>query len=86
MDSLVDVIRILLWLVWLAIFARVLVSWIAPVGRGGSNNPIVNVIYQVTEPILAPLRQIIPRLGLFDFTPMIAMIIITVIISILETD
>ena len=85
MGSLVDVIKIVLWLVWIAIFARVLVSWIATPGRGGLNNPIVNFIYQITEPILAPLRQVIPRLGLFDFTPMIAMVIITVIISILES-
>ena len=61
----------------LAIFARIIVSWIAP--RGGLNNPFVNIIYQITEPILGPLRRILPRVGMFDFSPMVAIIIIVVI-------
>ncbi len=72
-------INLLLLFLQLAIFARIIVSWIAP--RGGLNNPFVNVIYQVTEPILGPLRRILPRVGMFDFSPMVAIIIIVLIQS-----
>ncbi|MCZ6535788.1 MAG: YggT family protein [Dehalococcoidia bacterium] len=72
-------INLLLLFLQLAIFARIIVSWIAP--RGGLNNPIVNVIYQITEPILGPLRRILPRVGMFDFSPMVAIIIIVLIQS-----
>ena len=72
-------INLLLLFLQLAIFARIIVSWIAP--RGGLNNPIVNVIYQITEPILGPLRRILPRVGMFDFSPMAAIIIIVLIQS-----
>ena len=72
-------INLLLLFLQLAIFARIIVSWIAP--SGGLNNPIVNVIYQITEPILGPLRRILPRVGMFDFSPMVAIIIIVLIQS-----
>ena len=68
----------------IAIFARIVVSWIAPQQPGASNNPIVNVIYQITEPMLGPLRRIIPRVGMFDFSPMIAIVTLVLIIRILE--
>ena len=76
-------INLLLLFLQLAIFARIIVSWITP--RGGLNNPIVNVIYQITEPILGPLRRILPRVGMFDFSPMVAIIIIVVIQRILSS-
>ena len=60
----------------LAILARAIISWISPMGQ--SNNIFVSVLYQITEPILAPLRRIIPRVGLFDFTPMIAILILSI--------
>jgi len=37
------------------------------------------IIYDITEPILAPLRQIIPRFGMFDFSPMVAIILLNLI-------
>lgn len=63
----------------LAIFARVIMTWF-PVGR---NNPIVMFIYTVTEPILAPIRRFVPRFGMFDFSPFIALVLINVIETIL---
>lgn len=62
----------LLQILSFAILARVIVSWISP----GFDNPIVRVLYEVTEPVLSPLRQFIPRLGMFDLTPVIALLLI----------
>ena len=57
-------------LVQLLIFARVILSWVAsPVSR----NPIVELVRSVTEPILAPIRSILPRTGMFDLSPMVAL-------------
>ena len=60
-----------------AIFARALLSWFPAAGSG--DNPIVALLYQVTEPILAPLRVILPRVGMMDLTPMVAIILLQVI-------
>jgi YggT family protein len=58
-----------------AIFVRVLLSWVITDPR----NPLITVLDQITEPILAPLRRVVPRLGMFDITPMVAMIILIAI-------
>jgi len=58
-----------------AIFVRVLLSWIVTDPR----NPLVNVLDQIVEPILGPLRRVVPRLGMFDLTPMVAMILLIAI-------
>ncbi len=83
-----DVIQAILYPLYffqIAIFARVIVSWIAPPQSGGLENPIVRLIYQVTEPILSPFRMIIPRVGMFDFTPLFAMLTLLAVIGILES-
>jgi len=57
-------------LVQLLIVARVILSWVAsPVSR----NPIVQFVRQVTDPILLPIRSILPRTGMFDLSPMVAL-------------
>jgi YggT family protein len=57
----------------LAVFARAILSWI-PVLRPGS--PLVGVLVDLTEPILAPLRRVIPRIGALDLSPLVAMILL----------
>jgi YggT family protein len=58
-----------------AIFFRALLSWF-PIDP---NNPLVTILYEITEPILDPLRRVIPRLGMIDITPLVAIIIIQVV-------
>ena len=60
---------------YLAIFARVILSWFPM----QSNNPLVQLVWAITEPILAPIRRFVPRLGMLDLSPMIALILIVII-------
>ena len=73
-------ITLLVWILIVAIFMRVLLSWI-PMSGGSQFNPLVAIVYQITEPILAPLRRIIPRLGIFDLTPTIALFVLFAILA-----
>ena len=57
----------------LAIFVRALMSWINP----NPGNPIVRFLTDITEPILAPLRRVIPMVGMMDLSPLIAMIVLS---------
>ena len=79
MTFLFNFLRLLCEVLTLAIFLRAILSWVSP----GSTNVLVNILYQVTEPILAPLRRIIPRVGMFDFTPLVAIILLQLIASFL---
>ena len=62
-DLLSQVVSLLFWLVLI----RAVVSWINP----GLNNPFILVIFQVTEPIMAPVRRLIPPMGGLDLSPII---------------
>ena len=59
----------------LVVFLRVILSWfmVSPY------NPLIILLNDVVEPILSPLRRVVPRLGMFDITPLIAIAILYVI-------
>ncbi|HLG12266.1 MAG TPA: YggT family protein [Dehalococcoidia bacterium] len=65
----------------IAIIARALITWVPNLidPRGA----IAEFLFTITEPILAPIRSVMPRMGMFDFTPMIAIILLQVIRGIL---
>ncbi len=59
----------------IAIFIRAILSWF-PMGEG---NMLTVILNQITDPILVPLRRIIPPLGMMDITPLVAIILLRVI-------
>ena len=63
----------------LAILVRAILSWFM-ISR---YNLVIVLLNDITEPLLSPLRRVVPRLGMFDITPLIAMIILYFIPSIL---
>ena len=67
----------LCWLLTWAIIIRAVLSWF-PINP---YNPALVVLHQVTEPILAPLCRIVPRLGPLDITPVVAIVILQVTAS-----
>jgi len=72
--ALANVIGIILNILTCLIFIRAIISWVSP----DPFNPIVQFLYKTTEPILEPIRRILPlgfRYGL-DISPIIAFIII----------
>ncbi len=75
MSWLINFVNIFFWLLNMAIFLRVLFSWINP----NPYNPLVSLVYQITDPILEPLGRIIPSIGMIDITPFIAMILLDIV-------
>jgi YggT family protein len=68
----VNFLQLLIGVLMLLVIARVVVSWTAPTGGGG----IVAFIYQATEPLLAPIRRVIPPSGGIDWAPLIATLVL----------
>jgi YggT family protein len=58
-----------------AILAMIILSWIAP----GSTNPAVYLLYQLTEPVMAPCRRLLPAMGGLDLSPIMVFIGINII-------
>ena len=72
MDALARLITTVLDIMMWLIIARSLTSWF-PNAR---HNRIVEVLYQVTDPILVPLGRLIPRIGMIDISPMVAVLVL----------
>jgi YggT family protein len=63
---------LLLQVLNLAILIRVLLSWF-PVNP---SNPLVRLIFDITDPVLAPFRRIIPPIGMIDLSPLAAILVL----------
>lgn len=79
MDALISGIALLTQVLAFAIFARAILTWF-PIDPSG---PIPQALAAITDPIIEPLRRVIPPIGMIDITPMVAMILLFVISSIL---
>ena len=79
MAFFLDLIRILCEILTVVIILRAILSWFVT----NPTNRLVIILNHITEPILAPLRRIIPRAGMIDFTPMVAIILLQLIIYLL---
>ena len=66
---------LLINIVFYSVLAMIIVSFIAP----QSNHPAVEFVWQLTEPVMAPLRNFIPSMGGLDFSPIVLFIGINVI-------
>ena len=71
----IQLIDIALQLFVLLIFARAIISWF----RISPYNPIVQFLHTMTEPVLAPVRRLMPQGMMMDFSPLIVIIVIAVL-------
>lgn len=77
MWAILGITSLLLKIFWVAMIVMVIVSWIAP----NSHNPAAELAWQISEPVLAPFRRLVPNLGGMDISPIFAFIAIQVIQS-----
>jgi len=70
-------IQLLCQILSFAIIARALLSWFQ-LRPGNPFYPLAVILFQITEPLLAPLRRIIPMIGMIDITPIVALILLQV--------
>jgi len=69
---LVTFISLLFNVLFFAILGRVLVSWIDPLG----NLRVSQILRDITEPILGPIRSVLPTIGMIDLSPLVAILLI----------
>ena len=75
--ALIALFSLFLNIIFYAMIISVILSWVAP----GSHNPGAELVAQITEPVLAPFRRIIPNLGGLDISPIFAFIAIQLLQS-----
>ncbi|MGI8777020.1 MAG: YggT family protein [Acidimicrobiales bacterium] len=64
------------------LFARIILSWF-PIESGSVMASVFGFLYAVTEPVLGPIRRVIPPMGMggmgFDFSPLIVILVISLL-------
>ncbi len=70
--AIIGVTALFLKIFFFALIVSVILSWVAP----ASHNPGAELVNQITEPLLAPLRRILPNLGGLDISPILAFMVL----------
>ena len=70
--AIIGVTALFLKIFFFALIVSVILSWVAP----ASHNPGAELVNQITEPMLAPLRRILPNLGGLDISPILAFMVL----------
>ena len=75
--GLIGIFSLFLKIIFWSMIISVILSWVAP----GSRSPGAELVAQITEPVLAPFRRLIPNLGGLDISPIFAFIVIQLLQS-----
>ena len=70
-----QVICLFFSLLTIAVFIRIILSWF----NMDPSSPLIQALNSITEPILDPIRRIVPRIGMFDLSPIVALILLRVV-------
>lgn len=77
---IIYIIHPLLQLLWIVVLVSVILSWLISFNVVNMHNPFVAAIWRITsaitEPLLAPIRRILPTLGGLDFSPIVLLLLI----------
>jgi len=75
MSDVASFVNLIVYALSIAIIGRALMSWFDP----GMRSPVGRILHDITEPIIAPIRQVVPSLGMFDISPIIALLLLRLI-------
>ena len=68
-----DLLCSLISVYYVVLLARVFLSWF-PLQPGTAMASIASIIYQLTEPVMGPVRRLIPTMGMIDISPIVVFI------------
>ncbi len=77
--SVCHILKMTVWIYFITIILQAITSWISP----GAYSPVTVLMYQLTEPILRPIRRLIPPAGGIDWSPFIALILLNLCLILL---
>ena len=71
MGVIASFLILILWLFVIVTFVRIVFSWVSPY----PNNPVYRLAYQITEPVLAPVRHRLPPVSGMDLSPLVVTLV-----------
>ncbi len=87
-EILVRIVDSLILALTILVFVRIALSWLFMLAPGTSNNNAINTLanltFQLTEPVLGPIRRILPTFGMLDLSPMVVLLLLWLIRELLH--
>ena len=71
-------VQLLVTVLFLVVTGRVLISWVNPRFEG----PVAQFLYNTTEPMLSPIRRLLPQSGMIDLSPMVLGFVLLILMRI----
>lgn len=78
-NILVTILEVMYWVFFLLILARIILSYI------NGYYEIRDLVFRITEPVLAPVRRILPPMGGFDLSPIIVLLVANLLKRVLQS-
>jgi YggT family protein len=75
LELILNVLLTFLLIMQFAIVGRAILSWF----DRSQSNPVSQFLIQLTEPIVAPIRAILPPMGMIDLSPLVAIIVLLIL-------
>lgn len=73
--TIADLLSLMLNIYMVAILVQVVLSWVGQ----GAHNPLTSTLYSLTDPVLRPVRRVIPPIGGMDLSPLVVLLSIPLI-------
>lgn len=84
MDTVASYVSALFLVFLIILLIRILWSWFPEPMQGGAMRTIYDFVHQSTEWYLAPFRRIIPAIGMFDISPIAAILVLVILRNVVE--
>jgi YggT family protein len=81
MSGIISILILALNIYSIILIIRVLLTWLPNVDY---RNPAIKLLHDVTEPVLRPIRQALPKNTSFDFSPLVVMVVIMLATTLLR--
>lgn len=82
MDAVQEFVCFLLFAYIIALFVRIVLSWFSP-DPGSGVASIEEFLRRITDPVLVPVRRVVPRAGMLDLSPLVVLLVIQLIRDVL---
>ncbi|SDZ85832.1 YggT family protein [Thiothrix caldifontis] len=79
--AVIDLLRTVIYIYLFALVIQAVLSWVG----NSHGNPLTDILHSLTEPLLRPVRQFVPVMGMIDFAPMVAILLLYIVLIILQS-
>ncbi|HFC92108.1 MAG TPA: YggT family protein [Leucothrix mucor] len=78
--SIIDLIKVVIWVYIISLIIQAVMSWVG----SAHGNPVAPLIQSLTDPLLRPIRRVVPTIGALDLSPMVALLLLNILLIIVR--